>query len=133
MMKIPQARANAADASFPTLVVAGKACFNMRRTHAKGGSNSTADGNFWEDDLVTVVVVVVAVVVDFISDDFLLETDATLLLSVSSGRTVSGCEVSMVIALRNISVSYLIIHLSFVVSRALFDYVRVNLIILKDA
>ena len=43
-MNIPDARANAADASFPTLVDDGKAFFNIRRMHANGGSNSTADG-----------------------------------------------------------------------------------------
>jgi len=43
-MKIPQARANAADASFPTLVDDGSVFFKILRTQAKGGSNSTADG-----------------------------------------------------------------------------------------
>ena len=46
MIKIPQARAKAAEASFPTLVELGKECFNMRRTQASGGSNSTAECNF---------------------------------------------------------------------------------------
>lgn len=44
-MNIPEARAKAADASFPTLVEEGKAFFKIRRMHANGGSNSTADGN----------------------------------------------------------------------------------------
>ena len=43
-MKIPLALAKAADASLPTLVDAGRLFFRMRRTQAKGGSNSTADG-----------------------------------------------------------------------------------------
>lgn len=47
MTKIPQARANAADASFPTLAD-GMAFFNIRRTQASGGSNSTATVD--EDD-----------------------------------------------------------------------------------
>ena len=44
-MNIPEARANAADASLPTFVDDGNAFFNIRRMHANGGSNSTADGN----------------------------------------------------------------------------------------
>jgi hypothetical protein len=43
-MKIPLALANAAEASLPTLVDDGKVCFRIRRTQAKGGSNSTAAG-----------------------------------------------------------------------------------------
>ena len=43
-MKMPDARAKAAEASFPTLVDAGNACFKIRRTHARGGSKSMADG-----------------------------------------------------------------------------------------
>ena len=43
-MKIPQARANAADASFPTFVDDGSECLRMRRMQARGGSNSIADG-----------------------------------------------------------------------------------------
>jgi hypothetical protein len=45
-MNIPQARAKAAHASFPTFVDVGNDRFNIRRTHATGGSNSTADGSF---------------------------------------------------------------------------------------
>lgn len=59
-MNIPEARAKAADASFPTLVEDGRAFFNIRRIHANGGSNSTADGN-----AVLVLVVAVAGNVDF--------------------------------------------------------------------
>jgi len=44
MMKIPLARAKAAEASLPTLVDEGREFFKIRRTQAKGGSNSTADG-----------------------------------------------------------------------------------------
>lgn len=44
---MPLARAKAEEASFPTLVLLGKECFRMRRTHAKGGSNSTAEGGAW--------------------------------------------------------------------------------------
>ncbi len=44
MTKIPQDRANAAEASLPTLVVDGSVFLRMRLTQAKGGSNSTADG-----------------------------------------------------------------------------------------
>ena len=44
MMKIPADLANAAEASFPTLVDPGNVVFKMRRTQAKGGSNSTAEG-----------------------------------------------------------------------------------------
>lgn len=44
MIKMPLARAKAADASLPTLVEEGKVCLRIRRTHASGGSNSTADG-----------------------------------------------------------------------------------------
>lgn len=43
-MKMPQARAKAADASLPTLVDEGRLFLRMRRTQARGGSNSTADG-----------------------------------------------------------------------------------------
>lgn len=43
-MNIPEARAKAADASFPTLVDDGRAFFKIRRMHARGGSNSTAEG-----------------------------------------------------------------------------------------
>ena len=49
-MNIPEARANAADASLPTFVDDGNAFFNIRRMHANGGSNSTADGNALFDD-----------------------------------------------------------------------------------
>jgi len=42
-MKIPLALAKAADASFPTFVEEGKLVFRILRTHARGGSNSTAD------------------------------------------------------------------------------------------
>ena len=45
MIKIPAARANAAEASFPTLVDDGNVFLSMRRTHAKGGSKSATDGN----------------------------------------------------------------------------------------
>jgi hypothetical protein len=45
IINIPDARAKAADASFPTLVEDGKAFFNIRRIHANGGSNSMADGS----------------------------------------------------------------------------------------
>lgn len=44
MIKIPQARAKAAEASLPTLVDEGKLFLRMRRTQASGGSNSTAEG-----------------------------------------------------------------------------------------
>ena len=59
MMNIPEARAKAADASFPTLVDDGKAFFNIRRIQAKGGSNSTADG---KAEVVFVLVFVVVAV-----------------------------------------------------------------------
>ena len=39
-MKIPHARVNAVEASFPTLVLTGKVFFNSRLTQASGGSNS---------------------------------------------------------------------------------------------
>lgn len=42
MTKMPQARAKALDASFPTLVEDGSECLRIRRTQAKGGSNSSA-------------------------------------------------------------------------------------------
>jgi hypothetical protein len=45
MIKIPEARAKAADASLPTLVEAGSAFLRMRRMQANGGSNSTAEGS----------------------------------------------------------------------------------------
>lgn len=41
---MPLARANAAEASLPTLVDEGNVCLRIRRTHASGGSNSIADG-----------------------------------------------------------------------------------------
>lgn len=44
MIKMPLARAKAADASLPTLVEEGKVCLRIRRTQASGGSNSTAEG-----------------------------------------------------------------------------------------
>ena len=44
MINIPEARANAAEASLPTLVDDGNAFFNIRRIQANGGSNSTAEG-----------------------------------------------------------------------------------------
>lgn len=44
MIKMPQARAKAAEASLPTLVEDGNVFLRMRRTHASGGSNSTAEG-----------------------------------------------------------------------------------------
>jgi hypothetical protein len=44
-MKIPAERANAAEASLPTLVDAGREFFRMRLTQARGGSNSTAVGS----------------------------------------------------------------------------------------
>lgn len=44
MIKIPLARAKAATASFPTLLDDGSVFLRIRRTHATGGSNSTADG-----------------------------------------------------------------------------------------
>lgn len=44
MIKIPAARANAAEASLPTLVEDGSVFLRMRRTHARGGSKSAADG-----------------------------------------------------------------------------------------
>ena len=56
---MPDARAKAALASLPTLVDAGKACFKMRRTQAKGGSKSTAEGG----DFVVAAGVVGALVV----------------------------------------------------------------------
>lgn len=43
-MKMPADRAKAADASLPTLVDAGSVVLRIRRTQAKGGSNSTAAG-----------------------------------------------------------------------------------------
>lgn len=45
MIKIPEARAKAADASLPTCDEDGKAFFRIRRTQARGGSNSTAVGS----------------------------------------------------------------------------------------
>jgi hypothetical protein len=45
MMKMPEARAKAAEASFPTLVEAGSAFLRIRRMQASGGSNSTAEGS----------------------------------------------------------------------------------------
>jgi len=44
MIKIPALRAKAVEASFPTFVDAGRVFFKMRRTQARGGSNSTAVG-----------------------------------------------------------------------------------------
>jgi hypothetical protein len=44
-IKIPADRAKAAEASLPTLVDAGSVFFRIRRTHASGGSNSTAVGS----------------------------------------------------------------------------------------
>jgi hypothetical protein len=58
MIKIPLARAKAATASLPTLLDEGSVFFKIRRTHATGGSNSTAEGG-----ATVVVVVVVATVV----------------------------------------------------------------------
>lgn len=43
-MKMPLARAKAAEASFPTLVDEGSEFFRIRRTQASGGSNSMAEG-----------------------------------------------------------------------------------------
>ena len=40
---MPLARQKAALASFPTLVELGRAVLRIRRTHAKGGSNSMAE------------------------------------------------------------------------------------------
>lgn len=67
-MKMPAARANAADASLPTLVDAGRVCLRMRRTHASGGSKSTADvaGRGWL--LLSAVAVAVAVDADADAD-----------------------------------------------------------------
>ena len=60
MMKIPLARAKAATASFPTLLEDGSVFLRIRRTHATGGSNSTADGG---PDLVALLVAVGVVAV----------------------------------------------------------------------
>jgi hypothetical protein len=66
MIKMPLARAKAADASLPTLVEEGKVCLRIRRTHASGGSNSTAEGGplfcclFSLSAVLVVVVVAVA-------------------------------------------------------------------------
>lgn len=43
-MKIPLARAKAVTESLPTLVCECRVFLRIRRTHATGGSNSTADG-----------------------------------------------------------------------------------------
>ena len=58
-MKIPLARAKAATASLPTLLVEGSVVLRIRRTHATGGSNSTADGGPDEDLFAGVGVAVV--------------------------------------------------------------------------
>lgn len=47
---MPQARANAADASLPTFEE-GKEFFRIRRTQANGGSNSTAAEGADKEDL----------------------------------------------------------------------------------
>ena len=64
MIKMPLARAKAATASFPTLLEEGSVFLRILRTHATGGSNSTAEGGPEDDDLLLaagVVVVDVAV------------------------------------------------------------------------
>lgn len=43
MIKIPVDLAKAAEASFPTFVDEGRLFLRIRRTQARGGSNSTAD------------------------------------------------------------------------------------------
>ena len=63
MIKMPLARAKAATASFPTLLEDGSVFLRIRRTHATGGSNSTAEGGPDDDDLLLVVFVVVVVAV----------------------------------------------------------------------
>lgn len=45
MIKIPLALANAAEASFPTFVEDGRLVLRIRRTQARGGSNSTAEAD----------------------------------------------------------------------------------------
>lgn len=76
-MKMPAARANAADASLPTLVLAGNVCLRMRRTHASGGSKSTADvaGSGW------LLLSAVAVAVDADADAVAAPCGGDLLLA----------------------------------------------------
>lgn len=61
-MKIPVDLANAAEASFPTLVEAGKLFLRIRRTQARGGSNSTAEGGPLVESLVDALVPDTAVI-----------------------------------------------------------------------
>ena len=63
MIKMPLARAKAATASFPTLLDEGNVFFRIRRTHATGGSNSTAEGRLSLTLLLLMLVVVLAVAV----------------------------------------------------------------------
>lgn len=64
-MKMPHARANAVEASLPTLVELGRECLRIRRTQANGGSNSMADGgDFVVEDVLLLLADVLVVVAD---------------------------------------------------------------------
>jgi hypothetical protein len=92
MIKIPQARAKAAEASLPTLVDEGKLFLRMRRTQASGGSNSTAEGGGVVSDcdlsVVATVVVPAAAVVS--------AATASVVASVVSIASVGSAEALMV-------------------------------------
>ena len=49
MTKMPHARVKTLEASFPTLVLEGRACLRSRRTHASGGSNSMVPAPGWAE------------------------------------------------------------------------------------
>ena len=49
MTKMPHARVKTLEASFPTLVLEGRACLRRRRTQARGGSNSMVPAPGWAD------------------------------------------------------------------------------------
>ena len=46
---MPHARVKTLEASFPTLVLEGRACLRRRRTQASGGSNSMVPAPGWAD------------------------------------------------------------------------------------
>ena len=92
-MKMPHALANAEEASLPTLVLDGKQALRIRRTQAKGGSNSMAVA----DDAEGVVVDVDVEGVSFLVVLFCVGVDAAAGVLLLAGVSLKGVAAAVVV------------------------------------
>ena len=96
-MKMPHALANAEEASLPTLVLEGKQALRIRRTQAKGGSNSMAVADDAEGVVVDVDVEGVSFLVVLLLVGVEVDAAAGVLLLLA-GVSLEGVAADVVVA-----------------------------------